>query len=57
MANIYIETTITLDDGTVVKNSGTVAIHDETKNQKIEIEYCSPSDGGPVMRPNNPPSW
>lgn len=57
MATVEIVTVLTLDDGTVVKNNGKVEIDDEQVSQLITIEYASYSDGGPLMRPNNPPTW
>lgn len=57
MATVEIRTVLTLDDGTVIENGGKVEILDEQVSQLITIEYASEEHGGPVMRPNNPPTW
>lgn len=57
MAKVEIKTILTLDDGTVKEQNGVIELEDENVSKVIELEYVSPADGGPIMRPNNPPTW
>ena len=45
---------IHLVDGQQVETTETLEYDPETSGIVAEIEYASPSDGGPVMRPRKP---
>jgi len=57
MAKVLIKTVTVLDNGTEIKNEGIIDLEDQNLSQLITLEYASLADGGPVMRPNNPPTW
>lgn len=44
------------NNGAFIKNNFEVEITDELVSEEIIMEYISPSDGGPLMRPKNPPA-
>ena len=57
MAKVIIKTILVLDDDTAIKNEGIIDLEGQNLTQLITLEYASAIDGGPVMRPNNPPTW
>lgn len=44
-------------DGEQVEKTETLEYDPEKSGIVAEIEYTSPSDGGPVMRPRKPRIW
>lgn len=52
--NEIIVKVIYLVDGEQVETTETLEYDPETSGIVAEIEYASPSDGGPVMRPRKP---
>jgi hypothetical protein len=55
MANtIKIITEIPQEDGSTIKQKFNIEF-DADVSSEIILKYLSPEDGGPVMRPSNPP--
>lgn len=54
MKKVKVKTTIPIVGGKVV-NEFSLNIIEESESHTFEVEYVSPEDGGPLMRPKTPP--
>ncbi len=57
MAKITITAVISLDDNTEKTSEIIFDNVDEGTNTTFGLEYVCASEGGPLVHPNEPPSW